>query len=687
MCGLVGAFAYNEFSDKKAEKVRQESMIFFVSEMLQMTQTRGKDATGIATLFDDCDYMGLKMGIAAQEFISRFGESEKEYGGYVNIWRKKSSPARIVLGHCRKPSTGGDASPDDNNNNHPIKVGDIVGVHNGTLTNHEMIFKNLECKRDGKVDSEAIFRLLSHFTNGGTEPFSKEVVLETCKRISGNYAVMAFNGNNPYQAVAFRDGKPLEVALIKPLKLLLIASEKDFLKSAILRYNKMSHLYQIGTFKYAQLKKGDVDMELLTDDSLYLFDVRKDITNETTVKDIYLTEKVPRNNKIWVKETTVVNNVANRNNTHNSSWYNKNNPIDDDKQKKVEVTAGTPGSTDSKQSSNNNGRSTDPTTQTTTSTGSTSKQQPARAGMVWNRGSRQYDAINDVDGSTLHGNVEVDCEEGEVIDVDSDIVVLRGKKSHCSQTSSVEKVNESVSGTTTKTIVVGSKDDVDLEETDKPVDNLIADPAVVEIIHVKTQHRQDEVVDRTTKLLDFLKDKKNNVEIKSYPDILERSIMVAKEQQKFTSDEDLMNDLEITNKDAAQNMAPYSLANRVKNKYYQTGWYDGYISRLSEENTVDENRVARNLLVRSREKMTAAQETLRNMKIVTKLLSKLIESDVVYVGNIINKDLVSSILNDPAVKGSNINLDVLNKAFKSGDLRDNPILKKVLELTKPVSDS
>lgn len=35
----------------------------------------------------------------------------------------------------------------DNVNNHPIKVNEIIGVHNGTLENHNKIFTNLGCKR------------------------------------------------------------------------------------------------------------------------------------------------------------------------------------------------------------------------------------------------------------------------------------------------------------------------------------------------------------------------------------------------------------------------------------------------------------------------------------------------------------------------------------------------------------
>ena len=86
MCGIVGTLAYGDFEDKKMEKIRQEAMIFLSTELLQLTQPRGKDATGIATLFENCDYMGLKMGVAALDFISRFGEKETDFEGFIKIF-------------------------------------------------------------------------------------------------------------------------------------------------------------------------------------------------------------------------------------------------------------------------------------------------------------------------------------------------------------------------------------------------------------------------------------------------------------------------------------------------------------------------------------------------------------------------------------------------------------------------
>ena len=289
MCGIIGQLAFGELDGPK-EKTRQESMIFLGSELLQLTQERGKDATGVSLLFEDGNYIGLKMGIEPIEFISRFGKNEKEYGGVIKAWRRTKKPVKVFLGHCRKTSRG---SSLNNNNNHPIRVGEVIGVHNGTLENDEKIFSNLGCKRDGQVDSEAIFRLLHHYTKNGTEPFTLEMIKEVAQRLDGTYAALAISGNNPYQVCAFRDRKPIEMALIRPLKIVIIASEKKFIETALFRYNKYGNLY-MPDGKFPVLRKGDIDYKILPDDSAVVFDLREKVAAKTDIGELYDWDKMPR---------------------------------------------------------------------------------------------------------------------------------------------------------------------------------------------------------------------------------------------------------------------------------------------------------------------------------------------------------------------------------------------------------
>jgi hypothetical protein len=685
MCGLVGALAYGEFLTKRLESIRQESMIFLTTELLTLTQNRGKDATGVATLFGDGDYMGLKMGVSAQEFIARFGETENDYEGYLKIWRKKARPAKISIGHCRKPSTGGASGPENNKNNHPIKIGDIIGVHNGTLINHEKIFTNLACKRDGNVDSEAIFRLLHHLTANGNEPFTPQALQETCKRISGSYAVMAFSGNNPFQLAAFRDGRPLEIAIIRPLKLALIASEKDFLRMAVFRYNKMAHLYQTGPMRFTPLMKDDVDFESLPDDSLFLFDVRKEITAATKISDLYMTEKVPTTGKIWVNTKTGANpNWSALGGCHG----NYNNGV-----KKTEVVA-TPSKPVGQQS-------TITTTPTVISAESGNPDQ--RNCMVWNRSSAQYESIAGVDETKKHGNVEINCDDGEVIDIKTNEIIVAKDEEKGKKSSDVQ-----------------SGPEFGFEDSDKPVDNLVTDPARISEVPVSesssSRHADEDPViaifkhdptsdssnepDALDELIEQLKDKEDapeviigksqiveeqqkeltvpivEVDFTTHPDVLETATRVTRSQPNFSNDSELADSLEITNVSAMKSMEMYSLGNRIKAFFFKRGFYTGYTTRLKEEGGFDENLGARSILVRAQNKQRAAQATIRNIKSVTNIfwsmLSKCPEHPTW------DEDAVEKAVVETIKDGKDLKSDILERAFKPGDLQEIPVLATIM---------
>jgi len=312
MCGIVGVARFGELGDKNL----RASALYMASSLLEVTENRGKDATGIAALFDDGKFFGQKMGVSATEFIARFGGEDKDFDGLLSVLRDYTAGLRMIIGHCRKKSVGGV----DNVDNHPIKTGNIIGLHNGTLKNHDEIFSKLNCPRDGKVDSEAIFRLLQHFTKDCKEPFTVEMLEEVTKRLEGSFSILAFNANNPNQLVSARDARPAEYCLIKPLKLVLIASEKKFMEQVIWSYNKLSYLHGVNSF--VKLKSTDVEFKSLSDDTIALFDLTKEITAETKLTDLYKTHDIPKSlDRIWKVPVTTTSYAG-----HSSSvGYNRVN--------------------------------------------------------------------------------------------------------------------------------------------------------------------------------------------------------------------------------------------------------------------------------------------------------------------------------------------------------------------------
>lgn len=332
MCGIVGALAFGKMN-KKSEDIRQRIMRYFTEELLIETETRGKDATGAAILFEGGNYVGIKRGDKASAFISKFGRNKNTYGGFLEVWRQYDKPVKVYLGHCRA-GTGGEK--EENVNNHPIKIGNLIGVHNGIIKNDDKIIENLGCKRDGKVDSESIFRLFEHFTNSGKEPFTLPMVQKIVDRLDGQFAVALFNADNPYQIPVFRDGRPVEFFLLKDYNLLFIVSEVDFWNAVHFRYERAvyDHGLDLPSFIDTPIEK-----EALADDSCLIFDLTKKVNENTKIKDLGEWSKMERNKKIW-KDTVTTTGYGHGAANYTRNSINKNTNVamsKDDGEKKTRV--------------------------------------------------------------------------------------------------------------------------------------------------------------------------------------------------------------------------------------------------------------------------------------------------------------------------------------------------------------
>jgi len=326
MCGIVVGLSFGTLN-KRDEAMRQRLLRYFTTELLVRTEERGKDATGAAVLFDSGKYVGLKRGERAANFLGTFSESREYYGGFLKFWRESEENVRVYLGHCRAGTVGDKI---DNENNHPIKIGNLVGIHNGKITNHDTIFKKLACKRDGKVDSESIFRLFDYYTKKGKEPFTLDMIQEVVKRLSGQYAISLFNADNPFQVPIFRDGRPVEFAFIRRYGILLIVSETKFWDEIHFRYERVVNYYrEFHKVKFPGfLDKDDIEEKMLPDDSAAIFDLTTQVTSDTKIDDLCEWKKMARA-KVWGAVTTTYGTSSNYNSTYdkNKSWKNRSTGV------------------------------------------------------------------------------------------------------------------------------------------------------------------------------------------------------------------------------------------------------------------------------------------------------------------------------------------------------------------------
>jgi amidophosphoribosyltransferase len=618
MCGIVGALTFDAFEKKSEEKTRTEAMIFIVTQLLQMTVERGKDATGIAMLWADGNFSGLKMGIPSPQFIARFGEKETEFKGILKLLREYPKLCKVFMGHCRKASKGNSY---DNKNNHPLQVGDIVFVHNGTLTNDDEIFKNLQIKRQCEVDSEAIGHLLNYYTDGGNEPFTKEVIEEVTKRLHGSYSVLAASGNNPFQAVQFVDGRPAEAVFVKPLKTVFVASEKKYLENVLFEYNKMLQLFNIAT-PMPYIKKADVEFKTLVDDSYAIWDLTSSVTPETTIDDLYDWGKTPLTaNKIWgsAVKTYQSNNYYSSQNSYSTS-------------KKTEVESSSP-------------KLEDTTTKKTTTTCSGSADDDGDGdGLVWSKSLNKYKTQKGFKKSKSLGSVEINVEDGKVI--------------------SLEKSND--------------EDDSSLKEVDNDkVENLLSNSAKIEELSLVKVSKAISEVKKTgagskTEIVEIDMTTDDPEAIAKAAEYVDQGLL------KFEKDEEVIDALELSDISIIKSLPIFALANRIMKYVFSKGFIAGYtIAKKSTDVTTAENP---DEIKELRLKLIAAKKNLAGLKTLFKIVMHCLQLRC--KGNSV--DAIDNMMGDGVKEIIRVSPPEFNfdNVFSAGDINKMsllPVLKDNLE--------
>lgn len=139
MCGIAG------FCLSPSERCDSSKL---ARRLLLGIEERGRDATGCAwrTYDKPREIVVRKYPISASDWMQRRASEIA-----VN--------ASSVILHTRYATKG---SPSVALNNHPVCAGKLALVHNGHVFNDDDIFKRLNVRRRGQVDSEAIVALLAY---------------------------------------------------------------------------------------------------------------------------------------------------------------------------------------------------------------------------------------------------------------------------------------------------------------------------------------------------------------------------------------------------------------------------------------------------------------------------------------------------------------------------------------------
>jgi hypothetical protein len=631
MCGIVGVLRFGE----PAAPSYNTSAFYLATALLEASESRGKDATGVTALFDDGNFFVQKMAVSATEFVGRTGGKPDDYEGLLALLRGYSkAPFRCLLGHCRKKSAGALSNTD----NHPIKAGNILGVHNGTLKNDDEIFKNLDCKRDGKVDSEAIFRLLQFFTHDCTDPFTMDALEETCKRLEGTFSFLAFNANNPYQVVSARDGRPAEYCLVKPLGLVLIASEKKFIDLALYNYNKLAKLFPTGNEEtaFVPLTKSDVEHTTLAVDTMAIFDMTKEVGADTKIEELYTTRKMPfMVNRIWKSTVTTTYNGntygTNRNNAANKTASNTQD-------KKTETTQ-----TGQKQGA-----------ASTAGTSSSNTTVNEDTGRVWNANFNKFVKGFGKKALVLEGAI-INTETKSVTDLVEGHLNISKDAAELAKTRSEAEVKKTAEDVGNNII------DAEIET---PVENFSTGEAVSFVdLSPKQSVKKNNNVRNNNAGKEIIKMKegieKGKISVAGDLGAKEAAIDAAKDLRKFKSASEVAEFLDI-DEVTLDELPPEAMANRLIKRLFSQFYTQGWLNCYENKDT---------------EKLDKAEKHLRVLKTLqTGLIQELADAEE-------DDEKTLTMVAETArtlSESGELSKGILQNIFSTGDIRKSAVLRRII---------
>lgn len=220
MCAQVGVI----FGTKRRKPDDREhlSRLFgwLFTYLLLLSERRGPHATGVALLKSDGEHALFKRPLTASEFIKD--------QGFKDVIFSVDADTTLLMGHTRW-QTRGDAR--NNANNHPIRAGEVIGTHNGTIVNADQLFDRLGLPRRAEVDSELIFRIAdATLDQGRLDAAGLRARLALCR---GYLSAVLASRQDPKTVMVIKGNKPLELRYHKAHRAIIYASDAVYLDVAL----------------------------------------------------------------------------------------------------------------------------------------------------------------------------------------------------------------------------------------------------------------------------------------------------------------------------------------------------------------------------------------------------------------------------------------------------------------------
>jgi glucosamine--fructose-6-phosphate aminotransferase (isomerizing) len=223
MCGIFGLLIGENL------KLSPKELMQTVNRMFKLSESRGKEASGIALRLSQTIYV-LKEPISSSKLI-KSSKYQNLFNSTINNEAYDGTHIQsplLILGHSRLQTNG---ASEINTNNQPVVKDGAVGVHNGIIVNDTELWKmfpDLNKKYD--VDTEVFLSLLQMFRASGQS--IEQSIRSVFEKIEGSASVAVQFDDSNTLVLATNTGS-LYFSLSKTSRTLVFASEKYILKQIV----------------------------------------------------------------------------------------------------------------------------------------------------------------------------------------------------------------------------------------------------------------------------------------------------------------------------------------------------------------------------------------------------------------------------------------------------------------------
>jgi len=224
MCCIFGiGFFRGHTLDKKA------AVVGIINNLLKESEAGGIRASGVATLHRRS--LGVLRRPVRGGDLPKLPEYKEFMAKHLPIGKdaQKGDPLTAVIGHARTPTQG---SADNNYNNHPVVVDNIVGVHNGGVWDRQIYTNFTKLKRIAEVDTEAIFQLVKYFADRWDEKTVRSIQ-KMSQYIEGGYACGMFNARKIYNLYVFRNHLPVRILYYPKINVVFFATREHIITRSL----------------------------------------------------------------------------------------------------------------------------------------------------------------------------------------------------------------------------------------------------------------------------------------------------------------------------------------------------------------------------------------------------------------------------------------------------------------------